>query len=261
MPEFHAFKLICLLGLATPSFAAAQSETPAQATATSQNLVNIQPRIEQARWAASTQGDATELSAIAAELQAMNRNPSGQLAYYVPYWLAYTDYWLANISLKAGEKPAAAAALGEAYSLLTETPSPDVETYALMSLVAGLKIAVTTPDQIGDAIGHARDAMEQAVALDPDNPRVLYARALADYTTPKEYGGGRVAEKIARSAIEQSPEPARALRPTWGRDASAALLVRILRAADRGDEADDIYARSIAEYPNSTALRLLAKTP
>ena len=254
------FRLMCLLSIPFASLSAAQGEALAQATA-SQSLVNIQPRIERARWAASTDVDASDLSEIAAELRAMNHNLNGQLAYYVPYWLAYTDYRLANIHLKAGDRAAAAAALDEAHALLAEVPSPDVETYALLSLVAGLEIAVSTPDQIGDAIGHARDAMERAVALDSENPRVLYARALADYTTPKEYGGGRVAEKIARSAIEQSPEPVRALRPTWGRDDSAALLITILRTANRGDEADDIHARSLAEYPDSTSLRLLARKP
>ena len=45
------------------------------------------------------------------------------------------------------------------------------------------------------------------------------ARALADYTTPKQYGGGRVAEKYARGAIsrphDRSSSPAAPQRGRW----------------------------------------------
>lgn len=248
--------LFCaVLGAATASSVLSAAQPQAHAARPAFNLSNVQQSLDSARLDLLASGDTASLESIAASLKAMNERPAGQLAYYVPYWLSYTDYLLGVAYLKAGKRPQASAALQEAYSLLSAAAKPDVETYTLLSLVAGQRIAVTTLDQIGTAIAQARDALEKAVAADPRNVRVLYARALADYTTPKEYGGGRAAERYARSAIEQPRERSRALRPTWGRAESAALLIRILRASNRADEANALYTRFIAEYPNNAALR------
>ncbi|TPG10789.1 hypothetical protein EAH84_11920 [Sphingomonas oligophenolica] len=224
-------------------------------------LADIQQRIDRARLVAATSGDVSGLADIAASLRAANTARSGPMAYYVPYWLAYTDYLAAGTLLKAARKGEAMQALSEAVAVLTAAPTSDVETDALLSLVAGLRIAVTTPEQIGEAIGQARDALEKAVALDATNVRVLYARALADYTTPKQYGVGRVAEKYARGAIAQPRESTRALKPGWGRDDSAALLVKILRAGGRDDEAQSILTRFAGEYPDSASLHVAAAAP
>lgn len=242
--------------IASPAVAAPE-ESQSVPRAFNTNLSNIQQSIDSAR-VKGISGDLSSLERIASELRTMNKQPSGQMAYYVPYWLSYTDYVLGSAYLRNGKRGEAAAALQEAYSLLSTIRSPDAETYALLALVAGQRIAVTPPAQISTAVGQARDAMEKAVAADPRNVRVRYARALADYTTPKEYGGGRAAEKYARGVVEQPQERARALRPTWGRAESAALLVRILRSSDRAEEANAIYTRFIAEYPNSASLRLIA---
>lgn len=256
-----AMALMVLGGIATPVAAATESLPTQGRPAPTQVLADIQHRIDRARLVAATSGDVSGLADIAASLRAANTPRSGPMAYYVPYWLAYTDYLAASTHLKATRKAEAAQALSEAATVLLAAPSSDVETYALLSLVAGLRIAVTTPEQIGEVIGQARDALEKAVALDATNVRVLYARALADYTTPKQYGGGRVAEKYARSAIARPHESIRALKPGWGRDDSAALLVRILRANGRNEEAQSILTNFAREYPDSASLQLAAAAP
>lgn len=248
--------LLCLLG--TPSTAAATSSARPVAQATA-DLADIQQRIQQARLAAFTTGDPAALVAITARLRAIKPSRTGQMAYYVPYWLAYADYLLANTQMKAGRKADAAVTLREAYAALSEVPSPDVESQTLLSLVAGARIGAVSPEQMGEAIGQARDALEQAVNAGPGNVRVLYARALADHTTPKEYGGGRAAEKYLRSALDLPVEAPRALRPGWGRDDCAALLVRVLRAGGRAAEAATLHARFLTQYPNSAPIRALAK--
>lgn len=217
-------------------------------------LTDVQNRIAAARLQAVKADNSAALEEIAAQLRGGNTGGSNQTAYYVSYWLAYTDYLIANRQLKAGRRTEAASLLNEASTLLTSIPTPDVESQTLLSLVAGLRIAVSTPATIGESIGQARDALERAIALNPNNVRVLYARALADYTTPKQYGGGRVAERFARSAIERASESPRGLKPAWGRDDSAALLVRILRANGRDAEATALLARSMAQYPSSASL-------
>ena len=246
---------MCLFsGTFASTISAAQAGPASGRPAPTQVLSDVQHRIGAARLAAATTGDVAGLKEIATTLRGANTELTGQMAYYIPYWLAYSDYLIANMELKAGRKAEASETLSEADTLLTGISSADVETYALLSLVAGLRIAVTTPEKIGEAIGHARDALERAITLDPSNVRVLYARALADYATPKEYGGGRVAERFARSAVERPAESTRGLKPGWVHDDSAALLVRILRASGRDDEAKTILARFAAQYPSSASL-------
>lgn len=248
---------ICILLSAVPlssALAQTQQEQSREAELNA-NLSNVQSVIESARLQGLS-GDLSSLEAVVLRLRTMNERPSGQMAYYVPYWLSYADYALASAYLRNGKRAEAAAPLEEAFSLLGTMASPDAETFALLALVAGQRVAVTPPAQIGAALGQARDALEKAVAADPRNARVIYARALADFNTPKQYGGGRVAEKYARTVIEQPQQPARALYPGWGRAESAALLIRILRGSDRTEEAKGIYTRFAAEYPGSAALRL-----
>jgi len=248
--------LLCALGIPVAIFGPGISQ--AQTTGAA-SLADIQERIQQARLASVTSGDPAAIAAIAADLRAATPARTGQLAYYVPYWLAYADYLHANALLRTGRKAEAAALLREAYDRLAGIAPPDAESHALLSLVAGARIAAASPEQMGEAIGQARDALERAIDAGPANIRVLYARALADYTTPKEYGGGRAAEKFLRSALEQPPEPPRALRPSWGRDDCAALLVRVLRAGGRDEEAGTLLARYLTDYPDSAALRAIAK--
>jgi len=253
--------LLCVLLFPSGSSAAVIGRAGAsQARAAgAADLTDIQKRIQRARLASVTSGDPAALAAIVADLRAATPARTGQRAYYVPYWLAYAEYLNANALLRAGRKAEAAALLREAYDRLAGIPSSDAESDALLSLVAGSRIVAASPEQMGEAIGQARDALERAIEAGPSNIRVLYARALADYTTPKEYGGGRAAEKFLRTALDQPPEPPRALRPNWGRDDCAALLVRVLRAGGSESEAATLLARSLAEYPESAPLRAMAK--
>ncbi|MDV3456049.1 hypothetical protein RZN05_03575 [Sphingomonas sp. HF-S4] len=253
--------MIGIILFASGSWAAVASQVGASQAqaAPAADLTDIQKRIQQARLASVTSGDPAALAAIAADLRAAAPARTGQRAYYLPYWLAYAEYLHANALLRAGHKAEAAAVLREAYDRLAGIPSPDAESHALLSLVAGSRIVAASPEQMGEAIGQARDALERAIEAGPANIRVLYARALADYTTPKEYGGSRAAEKFLRTALDQPPEPPRALRPSWGRDDCAALLVRVLRAGDRESEAATLLSRSLAEYPESAPLRAMAK--
>lgn len=224
-------------------------------------LADIQGRINAARLKAVTTNDATALAEIAAELKSANAGLVGQAAYYTNYWLAYADYLLASRRLKEGHRAEAAALLNEASDLLHAIPTADVESYTLLSFVSGLRIAANTSENISEPMREARDAIERAIALDPSNTRVLYARALADYTTPREYGGGRLAEGFARQAIERPAESTRGLRPGWGRDDSAALLIRILRATDRSADASALLARFTAQYPESAPLYQVIEMP
>lgn len=98
------------------------------------------------------------------------------------------------------------------------------ETFSLLSALTAFRIAVdpnlgrTLGAEIGELSG-------RAVALGPENPRVLLMQARGAMQTPVEYGGGpdraRAYLERAISAFERDkPQP---LAPTWGREEAAAL--------------------------------------
>lgn len=264
MPIYRCALMAALL-LGDPWAAARSMMVQANPAAASPDpakvLADVQGRINAARLQAVTANDAAALEEIATQLRSINAGSTGQAAYYSAYWLAYTDYLIASRRLKDNRRPEAASMLNEAATLLNNISTKDVETYTLLSLVAGLRIVAGGSETISEAMRQARDALERAIALDPKNARVLYARALADYTTPKEYGGGRVAEGFAWQAIGRPAESTRGLKPAWGHDDSAALLVKILRASGRDADATALLTRFSAEYPISAPLHQVSGTP
>jgi hypothetical protein len=222
------------------------------------DLVRLQDRIMLARYAASQNGDTSGLVTIVNRLRALDTAPKGQLAYYAPYWRAYTAYALAGQQLKLGKRSDAAASLDEATSALKRIAAPDAETMSLNALVVGLQLAVASPNQYAALTAEARTSLEGAKSASADNIRVLFASAVADYATPAQYGGGRLAEGLLRRALASKPEPRRALVPNWGRDDCAALLIRILAASSREAEARKLLTEYATLYPKSGPLASIA---
>lgn len=174
------------------------------------------------------------------------------------YTAAYAGWRLAFASaLPAGEKQ---DLLDDAETQLKETIklAPGfAEAPALLSAVYGAKIA-QAPD-LGMTLGMQASAMlAKAVALGPDNPRVLVLKALSLFHTPPEYGGSvRDAEAVFRQALTRfDQEGARTRWPTWGRFDAHVWLGQALAA--RGDKAGarSEYEKALAIAPGSNWVKL-----
>lgn len=74
----------------------------------------------------------------------------------------------------------------------------------------------------------AQGALEEAVRLDPKNPRAFYLMGMNVYSTPKMYGGGpEVALPLFKRAQENfivSESIANDLVPTWGKENNEQML-------------------------------------
>lgn len=220
-------------------------------------LAGIQDRIN-AALASAPDARAGALEDQIAALEAMDPGDAEALAYYRDYWLAYALYQLSIERQRAGRVEDPQAPLQRAMTLLDQISPRDSEAYALHAMAAGLNLQFVPRQEIMIAIGHVNASLGQALALDPDNVRGLYANALSDWNTPPEFGGRQRAEAYLRRAVAAPEEASRPLAPTWGHDLAHALLVEILLDTDRADEAQAVFETARARFPDSAELAALA---
>lgn len=125
------------------------------------------------------------------------------------------------------------------------------EALALLASVVGQEIRYGgNKMQLGP---EAQSLREDALKLEPNNPRVVMQNAVTLFHTPAEYGGGPdKAEPGLRQAIALfEREPAGRPWPNWGRFDAHAWLGQVLAA--RGDKfgARGEYNLALAVWPQS----------
>jgi tetratricopeptide (TPR) repeat protein len=220
-------------------------------------LAGVQDRIG-AAIAAPADDRAAALEAQIAAIEAVEPGDAEALVYYRDYWLAYALYQLSIERQRAGRVEDPQPPLERAISLLEDINPRDSEAFALHAMAAGLNLQFVPRQEIMIAIGEVNGSLGQALALDPDNVRGLYANAISDWNTPTEFGGRQRAEAYLRRAVEAAQEDARPLAPTWGHDLAHALLVEILLETGRADEAQARFEAARARFPDSSELAALA---
>jgi hypothetical protein len=126
------------------------------------------------------------------------------------------------------------------------------EALGLLSGVYGAKIS-KAPD-LGMTLGpESGQLLSRALALEPDNPRLLLLRGQSLFHTPPEYGGSvREAETVLRRATEAFARVgADAPWPHWGRFDAHAWLGQALAARQDKAGARAEYEKALALAPES----------
>jgi tetratricopeptide (TPR) repeat protein len=147
-----------------------------------------------------------------------------------------------------------AAVLKKSEKLLRAAIAADrgyAEAYALLGSVLGSMIrAGGSPMELGPA---AQEALDQAMRIAPQNPRVLLLDGVNTLHVPAQYGGGpdQAEALLRRSLAAFDREPPNRPWPNWGRFDAHVWLGQIL--AGRGDKTG---AR--AEY--DAALRIVPES-
>lgn len=127
---------------------------------------------------------------------------------------------------------------------------------SLLSGVYGAKIAKSPVK--GIILGpKSTQTLDKAMALEPENPRVLLAKGVSKFNTPAAFGGSaREAETLLRRALAKFAEaPAGQAWPNWGRVDAHAWLGQVL--ADRGDKPGALaeYEKALVLAPKSGWIR------
>jgi Flp pilus assembly protein TadD len=97
----------------------------------------------------------------------------------------------------------------------------------------------------------ASSSIDRAVALEPENPRIVLQQGVSAFHTPGMFGGGAdKAERLLRRCVELfAREPRDKAWPNWGRADAHAWLGQV--RAKRGDRgaARAEYERALAIAP------------
>jgi tetratricopeptide (TPR) repeat protein len=171
------------------------------------------------------------------------------------HYLGYSRYREANLMRgKQVDEKQYRPLLEVADSLLerSATKLELAETYALRSSVLGQLIG-SNPLR-GMTLGRrASSAMDRAVELGPDNPRVWLLRGISAIFTPGLFGGGLdKAEDYLSKAIALFPNdtPAPPM-PAWGRAEAYIWLGQMHQRRDRIDEARKAFNAALELEPDN----------
>ncbi|MGI4762403.1 MAG: hypothetical protein ACRYF0_16960 [Janthinobacterium lividum] len=165
-------------------------------------------------------GDAAELQALAAKLErAATVAPADWLPRY------YQTYALVISAFQSKESTAAKdQILDQAESALAQArrlKGDESELLALQAYLYQARLSFQPMARAQEYLPKVTDAVDQAEALNPANPRPYLIEANNVYHTPPAYGGGAAA---ARPLYEQAKtrfaafRPAGPLAPSWGQD-------------------------------------------
>jgi len=168
--------------------------------------------------------------------------------------VALADYRLANLLYEIDRRQTRSY-LNDAVEHLKEAVRINdrfAEAHALLSGSYGQKIGLSPLESI--VLGpKAGKAIERAMDLEPDNPRVVLLKAISDYHTPKMFGGDRerAMAGFQRAAelfcAEQIDDP---LQPDWGHDEVYAWIGMAHKDAGAYELAREAYERALAANPD-----------
>jgi tetratricopeptide (TPR) repeat protein len=172
-------------------------------------------------------------------------------AVLVRYSIAYADWRLVRVpSIQKDEQlPLHDEAAAQLQQALAVDPK-NAESLALLAAVYGSQMGFVPA--LGMELGSkAASALEQAVKLEPDNPRIVLAQGGSAFHTPPAYGGSiEKAEACFRRAISLfASEPPSRPWPNWGRlDAHLWLGILLEKRGDR-ENARAEYKKTLAIDP------------
>lgn len=108
--------------------------------------------------------------------------------------------------------------------------SKESELYALQAFLYPSRITVDPMGRGMEFVGKMNRALDEAIRLNPDNPRAYYLRAITVLNMPEDFGGGvKVAQPIFETAEQKFNkfEPATVLSPNWGKEQNEAEMAKL----------------------------------
>ena len=204
--------------------------------------------------------DATTLKGIrAACLQSIAAGLSADRVPLTKYAVAYADWRMSTNPLVPAREQN--DLLDEADTQLQDALTLNArfaEADGLLAGVLGIKIAKSP--MRGMVLGRrSSQLIDRAIALEPENPRILMQQGVAKFNTPAMFGGStKQAETLLRRALALfEHEPADRPWPNWGRfDAHVWLGQALVKRGDLGGARAE-YDRAAALAPRSGWLRFV----
>lgn len=179
--------------------------------------------------------------------------------HWKEYWTAFGMYHQA-IYYAYGEEEIEKAKekTKSAIELLDALENKNSEDYALLAHLQSFSLQWVSGFSIIGESGKAEDWAQQALELDPTNPRAYFVSGSYDYHKPSFVGGGKKAGKLLHQALDLYkdwiPNP---LLPSWGMDSSYAKLVQVYIRAEDQEKALQVVTEGLELYPDDRDLQKL----
>jgi tetratricopeptide (TPR) repeat protein len=188
---------------------------------------------------------------------AIEREPDNYLPYY---WKGVAQFHMILFYYGDGDQPkdeekvrasidAALTTLEQAIALNAN----DSESYALLGVITGMKIAQKPVSALWLGAKVMR-YKKQALALDPENPRVHYLTGASYYHAPAILGGRDKAlehfvkaEELYEQEIKAGKDP---LQPQWGYSTCLAFTAKVYAKAGDIKQAEAYYTKALRVNPN-----------
>ncbi|MDW8019111.1 MAG: tetratricopeptide repeat protein [Chloroherpetonaceae bacterium] len=173
----------------------------------------------------------------------------------IHYYIGYCCYSLINTYREKGDQKKTELLIDDAIKHLEaslQLNQTSAEAMALLGLVYGMK--ASTGMFAGMQYGEKSSAMlEKAMALAPNNPRVLILQGINKFYTPAMFGGDK---KKARELFKQATEifeknpPEPSVEPTWGYEEAFTWLGIAAFDAKEFDVAKAAFEKALAINPS-----------
>lgn len=144
--------------------------------------------------------------------------------------LYYASFAYIMISFQEQENEKKDQYLDQAQKLLDQAmaiDSNESELYMLQGFLYPSRITVDPMTRGMELMPEMNKALDKALELNPDNPRVYYLRATITFHMPEAYGGGAVKALPIYIAAEEKFrifKPKTPISPSWGKESNEAEL-------------------------------------
>ena len=223
----------------------------------------VQQRVENV-WAQPESERVEALTAIEEELadvwSPVSHDSKGALEYNPAYWTAYVLYRKSVALMSGGQFEQGRGPLHQAVTILERIETRDADVLALLGLASGLYLAYVPRHRIIVATDRVNETLSGALRMAPNNLRVLYANAIADFNTPEVYGGGKQVERLLSTALALPDQEPVGSTPQWGRREATMLLIRFYVDQERSEDARRLVDKARSQWPASPEMRRLAES-
>lgn len=106
----------------------------------------------------------------------------------------------------------------------------ETELFALQAFLYPSRIMIDPMGRGMEYMGKMDQALNEAIRLNPENPRSYYLRAITILNMPEEFGGGAAAAKpifeIAKSKFNNF-QPETSISPNWGKEQNELEMTKL----------------------------------
>lgn len=158
---------------------------------------------------------------------AFERIGDAEKTQWVPYYYAALAQTHIGFADKDADKDALAA---KANALVAKAEAIDknADLCTVRNMAATIQMLVDPMSRWQTYGAQASAALEEAIKLNPNNPRIYYLQGMSVFGTPVQFGGGKDKAKplFEKAAALAKTEEAKPLYPHWGGKESEAMLLK-----------------------------------